>query len=133
MYVDGKGPFVGENEGKYFGLDLSESLFLGGVPDYNNISPDVDIHQGLVGCISKFKIGNTYQDILHDAYNTTGITHCETCTENKCQNRGTCQEALTTEGYTCICPINFSGPTCNKRKGEACSPCKFASFTYFIF
>ncbi|KAL1514177.1 hypothetical protein ABEB36_003476 [Hypothenemus hampei] len=122
MYVDGKGPLIGENEGKYFGLDLSEPLFLGGVPDYENISPEVDMERGLVGCISKFKIGYSYQDILHDSLNSTGITNCETCTENKCQNRGTCQEALTTEGYTCICPPKFSGPTCNKRKGQACSP-----------
>ncbi|XP_066260113.1 basement membrane-specific heparan sulfate proteoglycan core protein isoform X1 [Euwallacea similis] len=122
MFVDGKGPFIGENEGKYFGLDLSEPLFLGGVPNYNNISPEMGIDTGLVGCISKFKIGYVYQDILHDSLNSSGITNCETCTESKCQNQGTCQEALTTEGYTCICPPKFSGSTCNKRKGEACSP-----------
>jgi len=49
MFVDGKGPFIGENEGKYFGLDLTEPLFLGGVPNYDNISPEVDIDTGLVG------------------------------------------------------------------------------------
>uniref|UniRef100_A0AAR5PFS0 Basement membrane-specific heparan sulfate proteoglycan core protein n=1 Tax=Dendroctonus ponderosae TaxID=77166 RepID=A0AAR5PFS0_DENPD len=122
MFVDGTGPFIGENEGKYYGLDLAEPLFLGGVPDYDNISPEVNIDVGLVGCISKFKIGYNFQDILRDALNSTGITNCETCTENKCQHRGTCQEALTTEGYTCICSAMFSGPTCDKRKGEACSP-----------
>ncbi|ERL92782.1 hypothetical protein D910_10090 [Dendroctonus ponderosae] len=142
MFVDGAGPFIGENEGKYYGLDLAEPLFLGGVPDYDNISPEVNIDVGLVGeqrfvrrywaspfyaalfagCISKFKIGYNFQDILRDALNSTGITNCETCTENKCQHRGTCQEALTTEGYTCICSAMFSGPTCDKRKGEACSP-----------
>ncbi|XP_050308675.1 basement membrane-specific heparan sulfate proteoglycan core protein isoform X33 [Anthonomus grandis grandis] len=122
MYIDGKGPYIGENEGKYFGLDLSEPLFLGGVPDYDHISPEVGIDRGLVGCISKFKIGYAYQDILHESIDSVGITNCETCTESKCQNQGTCQEALTTEGYTCICPAKYSGPTCNKRKGEACSP-----------
>lgn len=49
MFVDGKGPFIGENEGKYFGLDLTEPLFLGGVPNYDNISPEVVIDTGLVG------------------------------------------------------------------------------------
>ncbi|XP_060518138.1 basement membrane-specific heparan sulfate proteoglycan core protein isoform X3 [Cylas formicarius] len=122
MFVDGKGPYIGEHEGKYFGLDLSEPLFLGGVPDYGNISPDVEIDRGLVGCVSRFKIGYAHQDILQEALNTTGITNCETCTENKCLNQGACQEALTTEGYTCVCPAGFSGPTCNKLKGEACSP-----------
>ncbi|XP_030745032.1 basement membrane-specific heparan sulfate proteoglycan core protein isoform X3 [Sitophilus oryzae] len=122
LFVDGKGPYIGENDGKYFGLDLSGSLYLGGVPDYNIISEETMMDRGFVGCISKFKIGYTYQDILQEALNSTGLTNCETCTESRCENQGACQEALTTEGYTCICPAGFSGPTCNKRKGEACSP-----------
>ncbi|XP_076269824.1 terribly reduced optic lobes isoform X47 [Rhynchophorus ferrugineus] len=122
LFVDGKGPYIGENSGKYFGLDLGGSLYLGGVPDYRAISRDVGVNKGLVGCIGKFIIGHDHLDIQKEALNSTGLTNCETCTENKCQNQGACQESLTTEGYSCICAAGFSGPTCNKRKGEACSP-----------
>ncbi|CAG9863069.1 unnamed protein product [Phyllotreta striolata] len=125
MYVDGDGPFVGLSEGKYTGLDLTEPLYIGGVPSANGISPEVnhyDAYRGFVGCISRFKIGHAYLDILKEAINKTGITTCESCSDNKCQNQGACQEALSKEGYMCICPSGFSGPTCNKLKGEACSP-----------
>lgn len=85
------------------------------------------------GCISRFKIGHSHLDILSESLNKTGTTNCETCGENKCENQGACQEALSKEGYTCICPIGFSGPTCNKLKGEACSPCKLHLVLLLLF
>lgn len=124
MYVDNDGPFIVTAEGRYLGLDLSEPLYLGGVPNFQRISPEAKAYKGFVGCISRFKIGSVFQDVVNDAVSKQGITTCETCTENPCQNQGVCQEALSTEGYTCICPAKYSGPTCNKLKGEACSPCK---------
>ncbi|KAK4879912.1 hypothetical protein RN001_008058 [Aquatica leii] len=122
MYVDGKGPFVGVTEGKFIGLDLTEPLYLGGVPDFKEINSDLPIETGFVGCISRLKIGHSHQDILRDAINKDGITTCETCSENPCRNQGVCQEALTAEGYTCLCQVGYSGPTCNKQGGEACTP-----------
>lgn len=124
MYVDNDGPFIVTAEGRYLGLDLSEPLYLGGVPNFQQISPETRAYKGFVGCISRFKIGSVFQDIVNEAVSKEGITTCETCIENPCQNQGVCQEALTPEGYTCICPAKYSGPTCNKLKGEACSPCK---------
>nr|CAH7733355.1 unnamed protein product [Callosobruchus chinensis] len=125
MFVDGEGPFISVADGKYIGLDLTEPLYLGGVPNPNNISPDVFTYSryiGFVGCISQLKIGHNHVDIMREALNKTGLTSCETCSEDKCENKGACQEALTKEGFTCICPSGFSGATCNKLKGEACSP-----------
>ncbi|KAG5900605.1 hypothetical protein JTB14_017460 [Gonioctena quinquepunctata] len=125
MYVDGDGPFVSVAEGKYIGLDLVEPMYLGGVPTASNISPEVfryNPYVGFVGCISRLKIGHAFVDVLRESLNKTGVTTCETCSENKCENKGACQEALSKEGYNCICPAGFSGPTCNKLKGEACSP-----------
>ncbi|KAF5283747.1 hypothetical protein FQR65_LT02641 [Abscondita terminalis] len=122
MYVDGKGPYIGVAEGKFIGLDLTEPLYLGGVPDFKDINSELPIETGFVGCISRLKIGHTHQDILRDAINKDGITTCETCSENPCHNQGVCQEALTAEGYTCLCQVGYSGPTCNKQGGEACTP-----------
>ncbi|XP_044266426.1 basement membrane-specific heparan sulfate proteoglycan core protein isoform X20 [Tribolium madens] len=122
MFVDGTGPFIGNAEGKYIGLDLSEQLYLGGVPDFDEISPEVGVLNGFVGCISRFKIGFNYIDITKQAKYKHGITTCETCSHDKCKNRGVCQEALSPEGYSCICTPGYSGPNCEKLKGEACSP-----------
>jgi hypothetical protein len=122
MFVDGTGPFIGNAEGKYIGLDLSENLYVGGVPNFSEISPEVGTYNGFVGCISRFKIGYNHQDITKQAIAKLGITTCETCSHDKCKNRGVCQEALSPEGYSCICTPGFSGPNCQKLKGEACSP-----------
>lgn len=92
-----------------------------------------------LGCISRLKIGDTFQNILNEATSKEGITTCETCSDNPCHNQGVCQEAMSTDGYTCICPSRYGGPTCSKLKGEACSPCKLHykkltfSLTYGIF
>lgn len=131
MFVDGEGPYIGNAEGKYIGLDLSEPLYLGGVPNFNEISPEANAYTGFVGCISRLKIGYTHLDIMKKATVKQGVTTCETCSENKCQNQGVCQEALSPEGYSCICPSGFSGPTCNRLKGEACSPCKCTQINFF--
>lgn len=49
MYVDTHGPFVNMSDGKLLGLDLTENLYLGGVPNFKEISPDVQVNNGFVG------------------------------------------------------------------------------------
>lgn len=130
MFVDGQGPYIGQSGGKNQGLDLVEQFYVGGVPNFNDISPHAGSTEGFVGCISRLVIGRVPQDLIRDATAKNGITTCETCTENPCENQGVCQEAQTKEGYSCLCPAGFSGPTCNK-VGEACYPGKFISNRYF--
>lgn len=121
MFVDGRGPFSGQSPGKNQGLDLMETLFVGGVPSVNVISPQTGSSSGFVGCISRLIIGRLQHDLMRDAISKEEVTTCETCSENPCDNNGVCQEAQTKEGYSCICPPGFSGSTCNKL-GEACYP-----------
>ncbi|XP_017768750.1 PREDICTED: basement membrane-specific heparan sulfate proteoglycan core protein-like isoform X5 [Nicrophorus vespilloides] len=121
MYVDGQGPYPGTSLGKFSGLTINENLFIGGVPDFNDISPMANAHRGFVGCISKLKIGNADIDILKEAHMKRGTTDCETCSENLCENNGVCQESLSKDGFMCICRSGYSGPTCNKVGAEFCS------------
>lgn len=134
MYVDGRGPYTSVSSGQLVGLDLNEPLYIGGVPDPNNISPDVSDRRyiGFVGCIGRFKLGHQFVDIQRDALNKTGITTCEVCNESKCENKGVCQEALAKDGSTCICYSGFSGPTCSRRKNEGCLPGKKKYRTSYI-
>lgn len=49
MYVDGQGPFTNTADGKFLGLDLTEPLYLGSVPNLKDIASDVDVDIGFVG------------------------------------------------------------------------------------
>ena len=50
MYVDYEGPFVGTCRKKtYQGLDLLQPLFVGGVPDFKDISKLNGFESGFVG------------------------------------------------------------------------------------
>lgn len=114
MTVDGRGPFLGTALGAFQGLDLAEPLYIGGVSDFSRIQRSTGLTKGLVGCVSRVSIGGTELDIVRDATSTTGVTTCETCAENPCKNRGVCQEAASSQGYTCLCASGFSGQNCDK-------------------
>lgn len=121
MFVNGQDPYSGTSGGRNQGLDLSEPFYIGGVPFYNETNPNIGSKEGFVGCISRLVIGRAITDLMREPTIKIGVTTCETCTENPCQNQGVCQEAQTKEGYTCLCPAGFSGSTCNK-VGQACYP-----------
>ena len=57
--VNGGDPVVGVSEGRFRGLDLVEPLFLGGVPDFQNVHRQTGMTSGFRGCISRLVTGNT--------------------------------------------------------------------------
>ncbi|KAG0729592.1 Basement membrane-specific heparan sulfate proteoglycan core protein [Chionoecetes opilio] len=48
-----------------------------------------------------------------------GISSCETCVSNPCNNNGVCQEAYNERGHKCFCPAGFLGELC-ENAGESC-------------
>ncbi|XP_025163883.1 basement membrane-specific heparan sulfate proteoglycan core protein [Harpegnathos saltator] len=121
MLVDGEGPYKVVAVGRRQGLDLKEPLYVGGVPSYNRINKEVEINSGFVGCISRLVLGEKQIDLIGDQTDSVGITNCETCAENPCNNGGVCQEASTKNGYTCLCRAGFSGKHCDF-VGQSCYP-----------
>jgi len=45
-----------------------------------------------------------------------GVTDCEPCVNNPCQNAGTCQETFKPPGFICQCRNDFKGRTCDGYK-----------------
>ncbi|XP_029051246.2 basement membrane-specific heparan sulfate proteoglycan core protein isoform X2 [Osmia bicornis bicornis] len=121
MLVDGEGPYKGVAAGRKQGLDLKALLFVGGVPSDNTVNKYAEITSGFVGCISRLVIGEKEIDLIDDQTNSVGITNCETCAENPCNNAGVCQEAATKNGYTCLCRAGYSGKHCDY-VGQSCYP-----------
>ncbi|XP_046669711.1 basement membrane-specific heparan sulfate proteoglycan core protein isoform X9 [Homalodisca vitripennis] len=122
MYVDEHQYYHGNSSGRMQGLDLSQPLFLGGVPDFSSIQKQNGFTSGFVGCISRLVINNKEDiDIMQEQKDSEGVTSCETCAVNPCMNSGVCQEAPTRSGYMCLCPRGFSGLNCS-HMGEPCYP-----------
>ncbi|XP_059491072.1 basement membrane-specific heparan sulfate proteoglycan core protein isoform X8 [Neocloeon triangulifer] len=121
MKVNGGSPFVGIETGRFLGLDLQDSLYIAGVPDYSNIHRLNGFTKGFVGCVGKLILGSKQVDLMKEALVKEGVTLCETCAESKCINQGVCQEAYAEMGYKCICPSGYSGINC-EFQGEVCYP-----------
>ncbi|XP_076230674.1 terribly reduced optic lobes isoform X32 [Nomia melanderi] len=121
MLVDGTGPYKGVAVGRKQGLDVKELMYIGGVPADNTINKHAEVVSGFVGCISRLVIGEKEIDLNGNQAKNVGITNCETCAENPCNNGGVCQEAATKNGYTCLCRAGYSGKHCDY-VGQTCYP-----------
>ncbi|XP_040361205.1 basement membrane-specific heparan sulfate proteoglycan core protein isoform X4 [Ixodes scapularis] len=120
LKVDDQSEVTGSSQGKMMGLDLTQPLFVGSVPNFDKVSRENGYSVGFVGCVSEIKFGPNALDLAKDS-EQVGTTPCETCSLNPCIHDGVCQEAPTEAGYRCICPPGFSGRDCEK-VGEACYP-----------
>lgn len=99
--VNEQGPFSGSHSGIYEGLDLIESMYVGGVPNFGQIHRGTGHTKGFVGCISELIISGRKQLLLRDSETSRGISTCNTCAGVSCLNAGICQEGLTNRGYKC--------------------------------
>ena len=121
LQIDDRMEIIGSAAGKFKGLDLLEPLYIGGVPDFSQISKQNGFDRGFIGCISLFKVGTVAHELVNEA-EAHSVTNCEICSSNPCANEGVCQEtALSAIGYKCVCPPGFSGHDCEKL-GDACYP-----------
>ncbi|XP_050052982.1 basement membrane-specific heparan sulfate proteoglycan core protein-like isoform X1 [Aphis gossypii] len=121
MYIDDRGPYRGVSPGTFQGMDLSQLLYIGGVPDFGSIQKDAGFQTGFIGCVSGFKSESRTYNLMKDSVDKQGLGTCDVCSNNQCLNQGICQEAQTSQGYTCICQPGYSGEYCDKIS-EVCTP-----------
>lgn len=49
LYIDGRGPYQGTSPGTFQGMDLSQLLYIGGVPDFESIHKEAGFSTGFIG------------------------------------------------------------------------------------
>ena len=122
MKVDNQTEVFANSGGKYQGLDLREDLYLGGLPSFKNVSPELGQSSGFVGCISKLTFGlRNNNNFLNTATASVGVTDCDACASHTCSDEATCQEAHVVTGHTCVCPPGQFGDNC-ETGGDFCHP-----------
>uniref|UniRef100_A0A336LPI6 CSON010513 protein n=1 Tax=Culicoides sonorensis TaxID=179676 RepID=A0A336LPI6_CULSO len=121
MIVDDQAP-VSFSNNRFYGLNLEENLYLGGVPNYDNIARDA-VHEkrGFVGCISRLSINEREIQLNQEAIKSEGTTACEPCANEPCKHAGVCLETQTKSGYTCVCQEGYTGKNCQV-EGNQCTP-----------
>ncbi|XP_035902063.1 basement membrane-specific heparan sulfate proteoglycan core protein isoform X6 [Anopheles stephensi] len=121
LLVDDQTPVNFPEKLKFYGLNLDDHLFIGGVPQFDQVPASaLEYKEGFVGCISRLKLNEKEVQLYQDALETVGITTCEPCAEDPCKNSGTCLEAQTAQGYSCLCRDGYTGKNC-QNEGDGCS------------
>lgn len=103
-------------------VELTENLYLGGVPNFRDVAQSASVvREGFVGCISRLVLKDREIELKQEAISSEGVTSCETCANEVCQNDGVCLETQSEQGFSCVCKSGFTGNTCNV-EGISCSP-----------
>ncbi|XP_047455653.1 agrin isoform X3 [Mugil cephalus] len=93
-------------------LNLKESLFVGGAPDYSRLARAAALTEGFKGTIQSIILMGTPILKEENALHSMNIAMFEDhpCSYNPCHNGGSCNPELGT--YKCACPNGFSGLQC---------------------
>uniref|UniRef100_A0A8C4HVF3 Agrin n=1 Tax=Dicentrarchus labrax TaxID=13489 RepID=A0A8C4HVF3_DICLA len=115
IMVNKKDPVRGEapksRKNLHVDLNLKESLFVGGAPDYSRLARVAALTDGFKGTIQKV---NVYKPLFLEEvlYNQLCLSMFQShlCSQEPCHNGGRCNPQLDT--YECVCLNGFSGGHC---------------------
>uniref|UniRef100_A0A8C9T420 Agrin n=1 Tax=Scleropages formosus TaxID=113540 RepID=A0A8C9T420_SCLFO len=112
--VNNKDTVKGEAPDGHSSLNLKETLFVGGAPDFSKLARAAALKDGFKGAVQKVSITLMGTPILSRANalrsSDVSMYSHHPCAQNVCQNGGLCLPLL--ERYECICQHGFSGTQC---------------------
>ncbi|XP_053280013.1 agrin isoform X2 [Pleuronectes platessa] len=112
IMVNKKDPVRGEAPNLHVDLNLKESLFVGGAPDYSRLARVAALTDGFKGTIQKIILMGTpilREENAQRSSNVAMFQH-HPCSQDPCHNGGQCTPQLDT--YECVCLNGFSGGHC---------------------
>ncbi|XP_051895600.1 basement membrane-specific heparan sulfate proteoglycan core protein isoform X2 [Pristis pectinata] len=121
LYVDNNPPVNGSSQGNFRGLDLNEELYIGGYPNFDNISKVTGSNSGFMGCIRQLIIQGDEVIFSAPDLKAKGISNCPVCKDNPCKNGGQCVDSETSS-YVCHCRQGFTGSNCEHSLASHCHP-----------
>uniref|UniRef100_A0A8C4WPH5 Agrin n=1 Tax=Eptatretus burgeri TaxID=7764 RepID=A0A8C4WPH5_EPTBU len=140
MWLDDAHAVSGESPGEHTSLNVKQPMYLGGVPNYQELSKNAAISKGLTGAIQLLTIGHVTASNLRDRNSRlVDVTNFRrhSCTRglSPCRHGGHCQPRLAL--FSCLCPHGYSGKRCQK-EGQLRSlgeeqPIAFSGQTFLEF
>ncbi|KAK5863185.1 hypothetical protein PBY51_000234 [Eleginops maclovinus] len=112
IMVNKKDPVRGEAPNLHVDLNLKESLFVGGAPDYSRLARVAALTEGFKGTIQKIILMGTPILREENALRSSSVDMFQehACSQEPCQNGGRCNPML--DAYECVCLSGFSGGRC---------------------
>ncbi|KAG9353148.1 hypothetical protein JZ751_017724 [Albula glossodonta] len=105
----------GESPSDNNALNLKESLYVGGAPDFSKLARAASLSSGFKGAIQKIILMGIPILKQENALSSSDVSMFSPhpCTQDVCKNGGHCNPQL--EGYECICRHGYSGPNCKNQ------------------
>uniref|UniRef100_A0A3Q3M346 Agrin n=1 Tax=Mastacembelus armatus TaxID=205130 RepID=A0A3Q3M346_9TELE len=112
IMVNKKDPVRGEAPNLHVDLNLKESLFVGGAPDYSRLARVAALTEGFKGTIQKIILMGTPILREENALRSSNVAMFQDhpCSQDPCLNGGRCNPQL--DAYECVCLSGFSGGDC---------------------
>nr|XP_055044516.1 agrin isoform X4 [Misgurnus anguillicaudatus] len=114
--INGKDPVRGEapksRKNQHTDLNLKESLFVGGAPDFRKVARAAAIKDGFKGAIQKITLMGIPILKADNALHSSDVSMYpyHPCSKDLCENGGRCNPLL--DSYECVCRHGFVGHHC---------------------
>ncbi|XP_015450801.1 pikachurin isoform X3 [Pteropus alecto] len=132
LQVDKQKVVEGMAEGGFTQIKCNTDIFIGGVPNYDEVKKNSGIIKPFSGSIQKIILNDRTIHVKHDFTSGVNVENAaHPCVGGPCTHGGSCRPRK--EGYECDCPLGFEGLHCQKAITEAIEIPQFIGRSYLTY
>ncbi|XP_058164024.1 pikachurin isoform X2 [Dasypus novemcinctus] len=132
LQVDEQKVVEGMAEGGFTQIKCNTDIFIGGVPNYDDVKKNSGILKPFSGSIQKIILNDRTIHVKHDFTSGVNVENAvHPCVGAPCTHGGSCRPRK--EGYECDCPLGFEGRHCQKVIMEAIKIPQFIGRSYLTY
>ncbi|KAL1783832.1 pikachurin isoform X2 [Sigmodon hispidus] len=132
LQVDKQKTVEGMAEGGFTQIKCNTDIFIGGVPNYDEVKKNSGILHPFSGSIQKIILNDRTIHVKHDFTSGVNVENAaHPCVGAPCAHGGSCRPRK--EGYECDCPLGFEGLNCQKAITEAIEIPQFIGRSYLTY